>query len=91
MNLQVSKADLKEAGRYLPKGAQEDLEAFARRQICARSRLAGLLKFYGQNPCRMARLHLLTASSVAIARCCGFSESFNAFGEAIMPVDEAGG
>src|SRR5687767_12363913 len=82
--------DLREARRYLPRAADAELRAFARRQVGARQRLARLLRFYGGHPCRMTRIHLLTASSVVIGRFCGFSDSFNALGEAIMPVDDAG-
>jgi hypothetical protein len=83
--------DLREARHYLPRAAAEaELRAFTRRQFSARERLARLLRFYGSHPCRMARIHLLTASSVVIGRSCGFSDSFNALGEAIMPVDDAG-
>src|SRR5262245_12112876 len=87
---EMSPADLREARRYLPRGSAAEHLAFARRQLAARRRVARLLAFYGQHPCRMARVHLLTASSVAIARFCGYSASFHALGEAIMPVDEAG-
>src|SRR5947209_6485054 len=83
-------ADLDEAVRYLPRGTADEREQFARRQLRARERVTRLLEFYGRCPCRMARVHLLTASCVTVARFCGFSESFNALGDAIMPVDDDG-
>jgi hypothetical protein len=86
----VSLEDLREARKYLPDGSAAEHQAFARRQLAARRRVSRLLAFYGRCPCRLARVHLLTASSVAVSRFCGFSEHFNALGAAIMPVDDAG-
>lgn len=83
-------SDLREARRYLARGSDEDLSAFAQRQIRARQRVYQLLEFYGRCPCHLSRVHLLTSSSVAIARFCGVSASFNALGDAIMPVDHDG-
>jgi hypothetical protein len=82
--------DLAEARRYLPAGGPDEQHAFARRHLQARDRLTRLLAFYGRHPCRLARVHLLTASSIVLGRMCGYSESFNALGEAIMPVDRQG-
>jgi hypothetical protein len=64
--------------------------AFALRQLRARRRLTLLLAFYGQNPSRMARIHLLTAAAVCLGRFCGYSVTFDAMGEALMPVDDEG-
>ncbi|MCC7421643.1 MAG: hypothetical protein IT428_15280 [Planctomycetaceae bacterium] len=80
--------EIRDAARRLPAGA--DLQVFARRQRRARQRLALLRKFYGDAPCRMARVHLLTSSTVAINRFCAHSAEFNELGEAIMPVDDMG-
>jgi Domain of unknown function (DUF4166) len=86
----LSDFDRKEAFHYLPRENPEAREAFARRQLRARHRLAALLSFYGRNRCRMARIHLLTASAVTLGRFCGFSPAFDAIGAALMPVDEDG-
>jgi hypothetical protein len=90
LSIEVLPRDLNEARRYLPQGSAEELRAFAHRQLSARVRLSRLLDFYGRHPCRISRIHLLTASSVVIGRFCGFSDSFNALGEAIMPVADNG-
>src|SRR5688572_6363784 len=90
VSLEVLASDLRDARRYLPGAARADRVAFARRQLSARARLAGLLRFYGRHPCRMAQVHLLSASSVVVGRLCGFSHSFNALGAAVMPVDDDG-
>ncbi len=86
----LSELDRKEALRYLPTATQEAREAFGHRQLRARRRCAALVAFYRRNPCRMARIHLLTASAVTLGRFCGFSASFDAIGAALMPVDEDG-
>ncbi len=78
--------DRADARRYLPHASPETLEAFATRQLGARRRLAALVAFYRRNPCRMARIHLLTAAAVTLGRFCGFSPAFDAIGEALMPV-----
>jgi hypothetical protein len=90
MSIDVSPDDLREARQRLPHGDAAERLAFAQRQLRARTRLALLLDFYGRSPCRMSRIHLLTASSVVLGRFCGFSASFNALGEAILPVDDQG-
>ncbi len=90
MSIEVISSDLDEARRYLPHGFEAEHHAFAHRQLSARARLSRLLNFYERHPCRMAHIHLLTASSVVIGRFCGFSDTFNALGEAVMPVAEAG-
>jgi hypothetical protein len=86
----VSGFDRAEAARFLPQATPEECEAFARRQVRARYRLKALHTFHKRNPCRMARIHLLTASAVVIGRFCGFSPSFDAIGEALMPADDEG-
>jgi hypothetical protein len=89
-DVELSEADLRDARRYLRSGCRAEREAFARRQLATRNRLARVLTFYGRCPCRLARVHLLTSASVAVGRLCGYSETFNALGEFIMPVDAAG-
>ena len=82
--------DRAEARRYLPEASPECLEGFATRQLGARRRLAALVAFYRKNPCRMARVHLLTAAAVTLGRFCGFSPAFDAIGGALMPVGKDG-
>lgn len=82
--------DLKEATRFWPDGTADHQRAFAIRQLRTRRRLGLLLDFYRSCPCSMARVHLLTASTVAVGRLCGFSDEFNSLGDAIMPVDDSG-
>jgi hypothetical protein len=86
----VEDGDLEAARRYLPRASREDVEAFARRQLGARRRLTSLLDFYRTNRCRMARIHALTALAVTVGRFCGYSRSFDAIGEALMPIDPGG-
>lgn len=83
-------SDLKEARGYLPQASDEELCAFARRQLRARRRLFLLLDFYRQHPCRLTRLHLLAACAIALGRFAGFSKSFDELGDAFMPVDDDG-
>jgi hypothetical protein len=82
--------DLREARRYLPRAGGSELAAFTRRQGAARRRFTDLRGFYRRHPCRMARVHLLTASAVTLGRFCGLSTSFEAIGEALQPVDAGG-
>lgn len=84
----VDSWDLEAARAYVPRASPDALEAFARRQLRARWRLGALIGFYRRNPCRMARIHLLTTAAVTLGRFCGFSPTFDAIGEALMPVDE---
>ncbi len=82
--------DLEAARAYVPRASPDEIEAFACRQLRARRRLAALVAFYRRNPCRMARIHLLTAAAVTLGRFCGFSPTFDAIGEALMPAGEDG-
>jgi hypothetical protein len=84
----VDSYDLEAARAYVPRASPDEIEAFARRQLRARWRLGALVAFYRRNPCCMARIHLLTAAAVTLGRFCGFSPTFDAIGEALMPVDE---
>ena len=79
--------NLAEARRYLPNGNDEDLRLFAERQRRARLRLTRLRLFYGENHCRMTRLHLLAAAAIALGRFCGVSKVFDEIGESLMPID----
>src|SRR5215469_16104437 len=83
-------ADLKEARRYLPLATEDDLRAFAARQLNSRVRLTRLVTFYRRYKCRMARVHLLAACAVALGRLAGVSENFDKMGDAFMPVNAAG-
>jgi hypothetical protein len=86
----LTATNLQEAKRYLPKAETAALESFAERQWQARRRLSRLKKFYGENYCRLTRLHLLAASAIVLGRFCGVSEVFSAIGEFLMPVDADG-
>ncbi len=86
----VDPAELTEARAHLPGASSEMLTAFVLRQRECRRRLTGLAAFYGAHPCRMARVHLLTASAVALGRFWGVSAPFARLGEAVMPMDAAG-
>ncbi len=66
--MKIDAADRADARRYLKDASAEEIDVFAQRQLRARHRLAALLSFYRRNPCRMARIHLLTASAVAVGR-----------------------
>lgn len=79
--------NLIEAKHYLPKGSEFEWQEFSVRQKRARLRLAKLKTFYGENYCRMTRLHLLAASAIALGRFCGISKVFDEIGESLMPVD----
>ena len=70
--------------------APEERHAFAARQLSARRRLYLLRSFYGTCRSRMARMHLLTSAAVVLGRFCGFSATFDAIGDALMPVTDAG-
>lgn len=79
--------NLDEAKRYLTTADKIELENFTVRQFRARLRLAKLKTFYGENYCRMTRLHLLAAAAIALGRFCGVSEVFDEIGESLMPID----
>lgn len=83
----LSAENLLEAKRYLPDATEAAQKSFAERQIRARRRLARLKKFYGENNCRMTRLHLLAAAAIALGRFCGVSKVFDEIGESLMPID----
>ena len=70
--------------------APGERHAFAARQLSARRRLYLLRSFYGTCRSRMARMHLLTSAAVVLGRFCGFSATFDAIGDALMPVTDAG-
>lgn len=82
--------DLREAEQFLPTGTAEEWEAFACRQLRSRGRLTQLLQFYRAYPCRMSRTLILAASAITLGRFCGLSQSFDAIGEAMMPMDASG-
>jgi hypothetical protein len=83
-------ADLAEARRYLPLATDDELRAFATRQLNSRMRLTRLVRFYRSYRCRMSRVHLLAACAVTLGRLAGVSETFDKIGELFMPVDAAG-
>jgi hypothetical protein len=83
-------SDLNDALRYLPQANDEQVKAFAIRQLRARQRLTLLLEFYHKNHCRLARLQLLAACAIALGRFAGYSKSFDELGDAFMPVDNQG-
>lgn len=85
---QIDEKHLQEAKRYLPNANGEALRAFVQRQLAARRRVWKLKKFYGENFCRLARLHLLAASAIALGRFCGVSAVYDEIGESLMPVDD---
>ncbi len=82
--------NLQEAKKYLPKANEDEQRLFAERQFRARERFAELKKFYGENHCRMTRLHLLASAAVTLGRFAGFSKTFDAMGEFFMPLDRTG-
>ena len=86
LDLTPLECDLADARRHLAAAREEDLIGFAVRQLRARRRLTNLLAFYRTNPCRLAHLHLLAASAVALGRFCGFSPAYDEMGDAFMPV-----
>jgi hypothetical protein len=83
-------SDLNDALRYLPQANDDQVKAFAIRQLRARQRLTLLLEFYHKNHCRLARLQLLAACAIALGRFAGYSKSFDELGDAFMPVDNQG-
>ena len=83
-------SDLREAKRYLPSGAAEDLADFALRQLRARRRFTEMVRFYRESPCNMARTHLLATCAIALGRFCGYSASYDRLGEALSPVSPDG-
>ena len=78
---------LTEARRYLPNANEADLRKFIERQLSARRRVSRLREFYGENFCRLTRLHLLAAYAIALGRFCGVSATFDEIGESLMPVN----
>ena len=78
---------LQEARRYLPNANEDDLQKFVKRQLSARRRVSRLREFYGENFCRLTRLHLLAAYAIALGRFCGVSATFDEIGESLMPID----
>lgn len=85
---QVYEKYLQEAKRYLPNANETEMHAFAKRQFSARRRVWKLKKFYGENFCRLTRLHLLAACAISLGRFCGVSKVFDEIGESLMPVDD---
>ncbi|MFP2928806.1 hypothetical protein ACLESO_27140 [Pyxidicoccus sp. 3LG] len=84
-------AELSDARRWLTGATSaEELRAFVRRQRASRRCVAMLADFYHAHPCRMARVHLLVASAVALGRFWGVSAPFARLGEAVLPVDTYG-
>ncbi len=79
--------NFQEAKRYLPNAKEADLQKFAERQMSARRRVSRLREFYGENFCRLTRLHLLAAYAIALGRFCGVSATFDEIGEFLMPVN----
>lgn len=79
--------DLADARRYLPGALEAEQVAFATRQVESRASCGALLRFYQTHPCRVARIHVLTATAVTIARFWGIAESFAALGRAMLPTD----
>jgi hypothetical protein len=79
--------NLQEAKRYLGNAEEFDLQNFIARQIATRRRTARLRAFYGENFCRLTRLHLLASHAIVLGRFCGVSGVFNEIGESLMPVD----
>jgi hypothetical protein len=88
VKFQPSEKNLREAQKYLPEADDETRRLFAERQFHARRRARLLRDFYGENFCRLTRLHLLAANAIALGRFCGVSETFHEIGESLMPVDE---
>ncbi|MCP3137066.1 DUF4166 domain-containing protein [Pyxidicoccus xibeiensis] len=83
--------ELSEARKWLPgEAAEVELRAFVLRQRESRRSVTLLADFYREHPCRMARVHLLVASAVALGRFWGVSAPFARLGQAVLPVDDAG-
>jgi hypothetical protein len=82
--------DLEDARQYLLEIEENELQAFAIRQLRARRRLTLMFNFYRQHHCRLARLHLLAGCAIMLGRFAGFSKSYDQLGEAFMPVDIQG-
>ena len=83
-------AELEDAHRWLPGASDDALGAFVLRQRESRRCLARLADFYRAHPCRMARVHVLVSSAVALGRFWGVSAPFARLGAAVMPVDASG-
>ncbi len=87
----LAPSELADARKWLPGTAStEDLHAFVLRQRASRRCVALLADFYRAHPCRMARVHLLVASAVALGRFWGVSAPFARLGAAVLPVDAQG-
>lgn len=83
--------ELSDARRWLPGTASTQvLHAFVLRQRASRRGVTLLADFYRAHPCRMARVHLLVASAVALGRFWGVSAPFARLGAAVLPVDSHG-
>ncbi|QSQ21442.1 hypothetical protein JY651_40690 [Pyxidicoccus parkwayensis] len=70
--------------------SDEALRAFVLRQRASRRSVTLLADFYRAYPCRMAKVHLLVASAVALGRFWGVSAPFARLGAAVLPVDSLG-
>lgn len=87
----LTTAELEDARKWMPTTAPEAvLHAFVLRQRASRRAVALLADFYRAHPCRMARVHLLVASAVALGRFWGVSAPFARLGAAVLPVDTQG-
>ncbi|MFP2904290.1 hypothetical protein ACLESD_04290 [Pyxidicoccus sp. 3LFB2] len=87
----LAPSELAEARRWLPgASSNEALRGFVLRQRASRRSVTLLADFYRAHPCRMARVHLLVASAVALGRFWGVSAPFARLGAAVLPVDSEG-
>ncbi|MCY1018204.1 DUF4166 domain-containing protein [Pyxidicoccus sp. MSG2] len=87
----IAAVELADARKWLPGASSEEaLRAFVQRQRASRLAVALLADFYRAHPCRMARVHLLVASAVALGRFWGVSAPFARLGAAVLPVDSIG-
>src|SRR3984893_2394652 len=90
LDLAPLECDLADARRHLPAAPEETLIDFAVRQLRSRQGLTNLLAFYRAYPCRLAHLHLLAASAVALGRFCGFSPAYGQMGDELLQVTPDG-
>ncbi|TVQ94932.1 MAG: hypothetical protein EA397_00315 [Deltaproteobacteria bacterium] len=81
-------SEIAEARRVLGPGAP--FESYLLRQRRARERVALKRAFYLRYPCRMATLHRLASTAIAIARFAALSECYDEIGEGLMPVTREG-
>jgi len=87
----LTPAELSDARKWLSvTSSVEALQAFVLRQRASRRGVTLLADFYRAHPCRMARVHLLVASAVALGRFWGVSVPFARLGAAVLPVDSQG-